>query len=267
MRRLIYASLILAVVSSCSSKSDDKMENLKKEIELTLSETKGVFGVAFKNLSTGDTLFINAKEIFHAASTMKTPVMIELYRQAGEGAFSLEDSLMVKNEFSSIVDGSPYTMDITDDSEPGLYEQIGKRLPIRDLIFPMITRSSNLATNILIEKVGAKNVTNRMRSLGAMDIQVLRGVEDIKAFDKGLSNTTTAMDLAIIMESIANFSAADEESCKEMLDVLFQQRFNEIIPARLPSGVEVAHKTGSITGVQHDSGIVFLPGGPKYVLK
>jgi beta-lactamase class A len=105
-----------------------------------------------------------------------------------------------------------------------------------------------------------------MRSYGAKDIQVLRGVEDQKAFDKGLNNTTTAYDLMLIFEKIARAKAVNKKACKAMIDILLDQKFNTIIPAQLPTGVKVAHKTGFITGIHHDSGIVFLPDGRKYVL-
>lgn len=238
----------------------------KTAIEAKLKAVDGVFAVAFKDLQTGKTLFINEKENFHAASTMKTPVMIEVFKQAKAGKFKLTDSILVKNEFKSIVDGSPYSMDIADDSGDGMYKQIGKKMTIYDLTYQMIIVSSNLATNILIDLVDAKNANQSMRALGAKDIQVLRGVEDQKAFDKGLSNTTTAYDLMLIFEKIAENKVIDKKSCEEMRKILFDQKFNEIIPEKLPKTVKVAHKTGSITGVQHDSGIVYLPDGRKYVL-
>lgn len=133
-------------------------------------------------------------------------------------------------------------------------------------MYQMITKSSNLATNILIELVDAKAVTSTMRELGAPDIEVLRGVEDLKAFDQGLNNSTTAYDLMKILEVIGMDKIINEEACDEMMTILFDQHFNEIIPAQLPSDVKVAHKTGSITGVQHDAGIIVLPNGHKYVL-
>jgi beta-lactamase class A len=130
----------------------------------------------------------------------------------------------------------------------------------------MITVSSNLATNILIELVSASNITETMRSIGAKDIQVLRGVEDNKAFQLGLNNIVTAHDLMIIYENLANHRVVSTESSKEMINILLQQKHNTRIPSKLPDDVKVAHKTGSITGVGHDSGIVFLPDGSKYVL-
>lgn len=242
------------------------MEELKKQIEARLSQVEGEFAVAFKDLKTGATLYLNEKTSFHAASTMKTPVMIEVFRQAKMGKFKLTDSILVKNEFKSIVDGSLYSMDIADDSADGLYGKIGHQMTIYDLTHLMITVSSNLATNILIDLVDAKNANATMRRLGANDISVLRGVEDNKAYDLGLNNTVTAFDLALIFEKIARRQPNGKKASKQMLQILFDQKFNEIIPANLPKDAKVAHKTGSITGVQHDSGIVFLPDGKKYVL-
>ena len=261
----LFTFLLISI--SCSTQKDQPdIVMLNEQIVEVLSESDGDFAVAFKNLKNGDTLFVNANQQFHAASTMKTPVMIELFKQSATGKFSFDDFLIVTTEFKSIVDGSPYTMDVADDSEDGLYNKIGSKVSIRTLMFEMITKSSNLATNMLIELVGAGEVTATMRSLGAEDILVLRGVEDIKAFDKGMNNTTTAYDLMLIMADIATYKAVSSEASAQMEEILLEQHFNKIIPAKLPDDVKVAHKTGSITGVQHDSGIVILANGDKYVL-
>jgi len=265
MRPKTYLTFILSFfLWSCTSQSP--LEILEQQIKDELAQVEGIFGLAFKNLATGEEILISARDSFHAASTMKTPVLIELYKQAAEGKFNLTDSILIKNEFKSIVDGSPYSMSIDDDSEGKLYNAIGSKSTIADLAYDMIIYSSNLATNILIDLVDAKKVTQTMRELGAPDIQVLRGVEDIKAFEKGLSNSTTAFDLMAIYEKMALQQIVSEEASDEMVDILFDQQFNEIIPAHLPDDVKVAHKTGVITGVHHDSGIVFLPDGRKYVL-
>ena len=264
--KLIPFTFILALTMTNIFAQKPTLNDTKTKIENKLKAIEGEFAVAFKDLQTGKTLFINEKINFHAASTMKTPVMIEVYKQAKAGKFKLSDSILVKNEFKSIVDGSPYSMDIADDSADGMYKQIGKKMTIYDLTYQMIIVSSNLATNILIDLVDAKNANATMRTLGANDIQVLRGVEDQKAFDKGLSNSTTAFDLMVIFEKIALNKVIDKKSCEAMRKILFDQKFNEIIPADLPKDAKVAHKTGSIMGVQHDSGIVYLPDGRKYVL-
>jgi beta-lactamase class A len=242
------------------------MRTLKTNINKELSAQKGIFAVAFKDLATGREININDHVVFHAASTMKTPVLIEVYKQAAEGKFSLADSIVLKKEFKSIVDGSSFSLDSTDDSEQELYKHIGEKRTISALVYEMIIVSSNLATNLIIELVSAKNVMNTMRELGAGDIQVLRGVEDNKAYDKGMNNTTTAHDLLIIFEKIAKGEAVNAAASQAMINILLDQRFNDIIPAGLPSNIKVAHKTGFITHVHHDSGIIFLPDGRKYVL-
>jgi beta-lactamase class A len=259
---LLFYLILLMSLLSCQSEKD----KLKSDVESLLSEQRGTFAVAFKNLASNKTLLINEHESFHAASTMKTPVMIEVFSQAKAGKFQLTDSMLIKNEFKSIVDNSTFSLDSADDSERGLYNQIGKKRSIYDLMYDMIIVSSNLATNLIIELVDGKNVTATMRTVGAEKIQVLRGVEDGKAFEQGLNNTTTAYDLMLIFEKIAKEEMVSTEASQAMIKILLDQKFNEIIPARLPEGVKVAHKTGSINGVQHDSGIVVLPDGRKYVL-
>lgn len=242
------------------------MNTLKQRITDTLGAQKGFFAVAFKDLRTGKEILIHEHENFHAASTMKVPVMIEVYKQAAHKKFSLKDSLTVKNEFKSIIDNSLFSLDPKDDSELELYKQIGQKKSIYDLVYQMIILSSNFATNLIIDLVNAKKVTATMRTLGAKDIQVLRGVEDQKAFDKGMNNTTTAYDLMLIFEQIAKGKVVSRKACREMINILLDQRFNDIIPAKLPADVKVAHKTGWITGLHHDAGIIFLPDGRKYIL-
>ncbi len=268
MNKILFILITAFLLSKCSSSAQfETVDQLKEVIEHRLSAVDGDFALAFKSLDdTTQHIFINGREMFHAASTMKTPVMIELFKQAGEGKFSLEDSITVRNEFRSIVDSSRYRMEVSEDSEGNLYDIIGQHRTIRNLIDDMITMSSNLATNILIEKVDARNVTETMRSYGADSILVLRGVEDIKAYEQGLSNRTTALDESLIYERLARGKAVNKKASEEMTEILQQQKFNEMIPALLPGDVEVAHKTGWITGVNHDCGIVMLPDGRKYVL-
>lgn len=263
---LTLSCLAIGLLSSCHEKVS-KAEQLNSSILSQLDSIKGDVAVAYINLSDpSDSLMINAGEEFHAASTMKVPVMIELYKQQAQGKLNLNDSVLLKNEFRSIVDSSLYSMDIGDDSDDVIYGKIGTKQTLRDLMYSMITVSSNLATNILIELVDAKNVTASMRELGADKIEVLRGVEDTKAYELGMSNTTNAKDLLILMKAIAENKAGTNEACEEMISILTDQKFNTIIPFYLPETVAVAHKTGSITGVHHDAGIVYLPDGRSYVL-
>jgi beta-lactamase class A len=265
MKFFFLFCIALAFTTIGCNHSDD-LRKLHEDILDSLKKQKGNFAVAFKDLSSGDTLYINAHESFHAASTMKTPLMIEIYRQAGQGKFSLNDSLVIKNEFRSIVDSSSYILDPNDDSELDLYEHQGEKIPISGLIYLMITKSSNLATNLLIGLVGAGQVTQTMASYGAGELKILRGVEDNKAFQKGLNNMVTAYGLLTIYEKMAKDMLVDDSSSESMIRILKDQQFNEIIPAELPPTVKVAHKTGWFKSVNHDSGIIFLPDGRKYVL-
>ncbi|WP_240348233.1 serine hydrolase [Longitalea arenae] len=242
------------------------LDKLKDQINDKLAEQPGKFSVAFKDLSTGETLLINEQTYFHAASTMKTPVMIEVYKQAAAGSFSLNDSFVLRNQFKSIVDSSTFSLNPDDDSEQELYRHLGEKRSLYNLVYDMIIMSSNLATNMVIELVNARNVTQTMRQLGAGKIQVLRGVEDARAYAKGFNNVTTSLDLLVIFEKMARGEIIDSTACDAMIRILLDQHFNEIIPARLPREVKVAHKTGNISHVQHDSGIVFFPNGKKYVL-
>lgn len=267
MVKWILPALLLGILfqTACMQKKDS-LTALKKNIQDSLAINKTHFGIAYKDLQTGETILLNEKDNFHAASTMKTPVLVELFKQAAADKFSMSDSIEIRNSFRSIVDGSEYALDSADDSEFELYKNIGNKRTIASLAYDMIIQSSNLATNLLIDLVKPDSVMTTMRTLGANDIKVLRGVEDDKAYEKGLNNTTTAHDLLLIYEQMANQKLVNPDASKEMINILLDQRFNEIIPALLPKDVKTAHKTGSITGVQHDSGIVFLPGGRKYVL-
>ena len=223
-------------------------------------------GVAVYDTRHKQTLFINEKINFHAASTMKLPVMMELFQQAAQKKINLADSLTIKNNFFSIIDSSAYQLNKDDDSDVVLYQKIGQTISIRALIERMITRSSNLATNLLIEKAGAENVMALMKKLGANNMQVRRGVEDNKAFRAGLNNTTTAEDLMILLRTIAENKFLSTRARAEMIAILSRQEFNEGIPAGLPANTKVAHKTGSITKINHDAGIVYLPHRQPYVI-
>ncbi|MDZ4716628.1 MAG: serine hydrolase [Cytophagales bacterium] len=255
---LLFAGAVMA--------QEARYTELNQQIRAELAKNEGFFAVAFKDASTGRELLIHEREVFHAASTMKMPVMIEVFRQASEHRFDLNDSLLIRNEFRSIVDRSPYTLQPESDSEQTLYAVLGQKRPLRDVLYQMIIASSNLATNLIIDKVGAARVTETIRQLGAQDMVVLRGVEDSKAYSRGLNNTATAYDLMILFDKMARQEIIGASESEQMISILKDQQFNEIIPALLPPGVTVAHKTGWITGVQHDAGIVQLPDGRRYTL-
>jgi beta-lactamase class A len=197
---------------------------------------------------------------------MKVPILIEIFKQAEDGEFRLDDRIAIKNEFHSIVDSSPFSLNKEDDSDPDIYGRIGTSLTIRELAERMITISSNMATNILIELVRPENVMATLDLLGIRRMRVLRGVEDGKAYERGWNNQTDAYDLLRVMEAIASGKAGSLPSCREMILILEKQKFRDGIPAGVPAGVPVGNKTGSITGINHDAAIIFPPGRRPYIL-
>jgi beta-lactamase class A len=248
------------VTSAIAAQDHSRRGSLEAALRALILESGAEVAVAFRTLDGRSQVLIDPDKPFHAASTMKVPVMIELFRQARAGTVALDEPLAVRNEFRSIVDGSTYKLSEGDDSDKAIYAAVGKTLTLEQLNEAMITVSSNFATNLLIEKLGVEKIRATVTRLGADGMQVLRGVEDQKAFDKGLSNSTTARGLMVLFDRLGHGRAVDAKSDAAMIDVLKRQKFNDAIPAGLPTGptrVEVAHKTGNITRIHHDAAIVY----------
>jgi len=259
-------SLALLLLALVQAPPADTSLRARVEARIARAPARAV-GFYYRDLAGGDSLTVGAATRFHAASTMKVPVMIQLFRDRDAGLLSHDDSITVTNTFRSIVDSSPYQLDKADDSDSSLYARMGERIAIRDLIELMETVSSNLATNLLITRVDVRRANATAHSLGADSILVLRGVEDGKAYRAGLNNTTTARDLGVLLAAIADGRAALPQSCREMLAILGRQRFHEGIPAGLPAGTPVYHKTGWIGQVvYHDAALVVPANGGRYVL-
>lgn len=220
--------------------------------------------VAFIDLASGDTLFRDADVEYHAASTMKVPVMMEILRSSEAGRLPLDQEILLVNRFASIFDGSGYEID--EDSDSAIYSRLGERFTVRELMRRMIVYSSNLATNALIALVGADRVNEMAHTLGARNTRVLRGVQDLKAFDAGMNNTITARDLATLLHAVEDGTAVSPAAAAVMRELLLAEEGNRRIRGGVPEGVPVASKTGNITGHWHDSGIVYPPGRRPYVL-
>ncbi len=242
------------------------MKHLEKELRHLIENSGVEAGLAARQIGSGEEILIHPDVSFHPASTFKLCVMMEVFHQARQGLFSLNDQMPVKNEFASIADGSSYSLSAEDDSETDLYQCIGQWLSIGELVQRMITVSSNLATNILIERVTPERTTEFMRQLGADGLTIRRGVEDDKAFRLGLNNAATARGLMQILIKLAKREVVSKEDSDVMINILSRQRFNEMIPAQLPARVRVAHKTGWTGKFFHDAGIVYPPKENPFVL-
>ena len=261
MRRKFLISLLVCLsfgAAPCFAQNQ-LLPAVQQKLQRRIDSSHADVAVAFRTLDGKTEWAYHPDDAFHAASTMKIPVMIELFRQASEGKLHLDDPLTIRNEFHSIVDGSIYRLDPTDDSEFDLYKFEGQTRTLDQLCDLMITVSSNLATNLLIQKLGVENIRSTVHALGAHGMSVLRGVEDNKAFEKGLNNTTTAHGLQVLLTAIAEGKAVNADSSRQMIEILQRQHFNEGIPEGLPPGTRVAHKTGEITKIHHDAAIVYAP--------
>lgn len=223
-------------------------------------------GISFYDAETTIQWAYNADHYFHAASTMKLAVLLGVFRQVDRGELSLEAPVHVRNRFTSIVNREPFMLDLARDADPDVYGHLGKTLTVKELAYWMITKSSNLATNLLVDVIGIQTVQLALDELDIDGVRVLRGVEDQRAFENNLNNEVTANGLLKMLRLIADGKAYSQKSCDEMLEIMLDQQYRSGIPAGLPKAARVAHKTGNISTVHHDAGIVYLEGRKPYVL-
>jgi beta-lactamase class A len=218
--------------------------------------TPGVFSVWCGPVE-GDAWCARDEHLQHyAASTMKLALVMAAFREADAGRLDLDRQVEVHNDFRSVVDGSPYSVDESEDNDSQPWQRIGTRVALRWLAYRAIVRSSNLATNLLFEAVGAAPIAQLLGDLGASKSQVGRGIEDTRARDAGVDNLVTAADLARQLQGLYGHEVLGSHSSTEILDVLAAQQVNDAIPVGLPTGTVVAHKTGWVPGISHDAAIV-----------
>lgn len=221
---------------------------------------------AYFDFDTETSWSYRGEQWMHAASTIKVAILIALYEAVAEGRFPLEARLHVRNRFLSAVDGTPFRVSSERDANAEVQAAIGKSMRLRELALHMISTSSNLATNLLLDLVGVEYARKVLRNLGVRGVDLRRGVEDERAHEAGINNQVTALGLVHLFRLILNDEIFTPEASQDMIDILLQQEFRSGIPAGLPGEARVAHKTGEISTVAHDSGIIFLPGRKPYIL-
>src|SRR5213593_2676815 len=243
----------------------DLSSTLNEELETLSSESKArVIAVALHDLESGLRFSLHGDRWFHAASTIKVAVLLAIFRAADEGRLRLDDSLHVRNRFISAADGSPFHLNRDSDAMPELYESIGRTAKISALAEGMISSSSNLATNLLLDFVGVEYARKVLRDAGVSGVELRRGVEDYAAHHDGINNEVTADGLVRLLSAVRG-DFLSKESKEQAIRILLEQRFKSMIPAGLPAHATVAHKTGEISTACHDMGIVYLPEREPYI--
>jgi beta-lactamase class A len=222
--------------------------------------------VSVFDTESGATLNYHAERWFHAASTIKVAILAGVYAAIHEGRWPAHARLHVRNRFFSAADGSLFRVSAERDANAEVHAAIGKMMRIRELAHHMITTSSNLATNLLLDLVGIETVQGVLDHYKIDGIDFRRGVEDERAFADGISNRVTASGLMSLLRLIEAEKVFSPELSREMLDILHQQEFRNGIPGRLPREVRVAHKTGDISTIAHDAGIVYPANRKPYII-
>ncbi len=252
-------------VKSTSMSRVEVSSTLNEELERLAAERKArAIGVALHDLETNFRFSLRGDRWFHAASTIKVAVLLTVFRAADEGRLRLGDSLHVRNRFFSAADGSVFHVSPDRDATPELYQAIGRTAKISALAHAMICGSSNLATNLLLDFVSVDYARKVLRDAQVEGVKLRRGVEDHAAHERGINNEATADGLLSLL-SVIRSDFLSNESKRQVIQILLEQRFNSMLPAGLPSHAIVAHKTGEISTASHDIGIVYLPEREPYI--
>ena len=234
------------------------------------SANRVVLGVSIHDYLSGLGWHFNGDRWFHAASVIKLPVLVALFEGIDQGRFPLNGRLAVRNRFLSAFDGTPYRVDPARDSDADVHAARGRTMRLRELAERMIVRSSNLATNLLVDLLGVEAINASLRMLEIDGVDLCRGVEDDRAFENGMSNRMTPNGACAVLRAIVGSPRLSPESSTRMIDILLAQQFTGTVAPGLPESVRsvarVAHKTGDISIVTHDAAIVLLPGRPPYIV-
>jgi beta-lactamase class A len=247
-----------------SLRSPDELRERFSELE-SLSGARCV-AVAISDFETELEFDHHGTRWFHAASTIKLAVLVGVYGAIHRGDLLPQSRVHVRNRFISAFDGSPYRVRVDRDANGDVHRAVGRTLRVSELAEHMITSSSNLATNLLLDLVGLEVVQRALEEHGLEGIDLRRGVEDEAAFEHGINNRVTARGLVGLLRLIGEERAFSPELSRQMLDILHRQQFRSGIPAGLPRGARVANKTGDISTVAHDAGLVYLPDRKPYAI-
>jgi beta-lactamase class A len=218
------------------------------------------------DLQTGAEFHYHADRWFHAASTIKLAILLGVFGAIHRGELLPQSRVHVRNRFLSAYDSSPYRVRLDRDANPDVHREVGRTMRVSDLADAMITTSSNLSTNLLLDLLGIDVLQQTIDGFRLEGIDLRRGVEDELAFEHHINNRVTANGLVGLLRLIGEERAFSPLLSRQMVDVLHGQQFKSGLPAGLPRGARVAHKTGEISTMAHDAGLVYLPGRKPYAI-
>jgi beta-lactamase class A len=244
------ACALLAPVCASATAMPGPLADLKVKLASASVHAPGHIALEIKDLATGYATSINPYANMPAASTIKIPVMVEVFRQMAAGAFDLNHVMHLQ----------PSDRDWGWGDLAGA--PTGTTRTVNQLLRVMIEQSDNTATNMLIRLVGRARINLTMETLGLETTRLgdyIRSDGDIRTL------RTSPHDMTWLLESIARAQLVDVWSSREMLAILTGQTHNGLIPAPLPRGLAIAHKTGTLHDTLNDVGIVYLRGEP-YVI-
>lgn len=250
--RILAIALIFQVVTFrpiVIAQDSLKLVKLRQLLMPFLTNQQGHVGLSFINLNSGEWYGFNDSTAFNPASVIKIPVMIEAFFQRNAGKLSFEDTLPVRGRDKLWGSGRLY------------FSPVGTRYTIQDLMERMIQESDNTATLMLMEKLGVANINYDMRQLGLSHTYI--GTTNMLEAE-GI-NTTSPRDMSILLYKLYKHELFDSRSSAEAIAILAGQKVRWGIPRYLPQDVIIANKTGSLSGIRNDSGIVFYEKSP-YIL-
>lgn len=254
---IILSFLCLLFLPAAAQQADPRVAELRaklhRDLEKTAAGFDGAMGIAVKDLTSGETFFVNADTVFPQASSIKIPILLELMRQAQAGKLKLEERVELKR--STMTGGSGVLVRFGDGTSA---------LSLRDLATLMIVLSDNTATNILIDRVGIEKVNTLLREFGLRETKLQRRMMDVEAGRASRENLSTPREMVTLLELLHRGKALDAEHTALAIEILKYPKSTSLRRG-VPPQVEVANKPGGIPGVACDSGIVLLAGRP-YVI-